>query len=86
MIESVATNTLPLTGRTEPRESQVRPPATGKSTGGDRVELSEAGREQLGPIRMELVQRIRSEIAAGTYLTEQKLNTAIDRMVEQDLR
>jgi hypothetical protein len=33
-------------------------------------------------IRWELVQRIRKEIAAGTYETPEKLEKALERMLE----
>ncbi len=36
-----------------------------------------------GRIRWELVQRIRSEIAAGTYETPEKLEKAVERMLER---
>lgn len=39
------------------------------------------------PLRMELVERIRKEIAAGTYDTEVKWEAALDRLLnrlEQD--
>jgi hypothetical protein len=35
------------------------------------------------PIRTELVQRIRREIQAGTYDTPEKLEAALDRMLER---
>lgn len=34
-----------------------------------------------GPIRFDLVNRIRAEIAAGTYDTPDKLSSALDRML-----
>jgi anti-sigma28 factor (negative regulator of flagellin synthesis) len=51
----------------------------------DAVELSPTARDQLGrdesaPVRTRLVERIRGEIAAGTYLTDAKLDAAADRM------
>ena len=53
----------------------------------DAVELSEVAREQMAPpesppIREALVERVRAEIAAGTYLTDEKLNAAVSRMQE----
>ena len=35
------------------------------------------------PIRMELVARIRKEIAAGTYDTEEKWEAALDRLLDR---
>lgn len=36
-----------------------------------------------GEIRVELVNRIRAEIAAGTYETEEKLDIALSRMLQR---
>jgi hypothetical protein len=36
-----------------------------------------------GPIRTELVERVRREIAAGTYDTPEKLDIALDRLLDQ---
>lgn len=54
----------------------------------DAVELSEAARQQVegglsAPIRTGLVERVRAEIAAGTYLTEDKLDALVDRVHEE---
>jgi negative regulator of flagellin synthesis FlgM len=35
------------------------------------------------PIRKELVERIRGEIAAGTYDTEEKWEAALDRLLDR---
>lgn len=35
------------------------------------------------PIRMDLVTRIRQEIAAGTYDTEEKWEAALDRLLDR---
>ncbi|MBL8764129.1 MAG: flagellar biosynthesis anti-sigma factor FlgM [Phycisphaerae bacterium] len=52
----------------------------------DRVELSDEARalSQLAldpPIREDLVSRVRSEIEAGTYLTDDKLDAAVNRLL-----
>jgi negative regulator of flagellin synthesis FlgM len=39
--------------------------------------------EEEPPIRWELVERIRREIAAGTYETPEKLAIALDRLLER---
>jgi len=53
----------------------------------DKLELSEAAQERLQPdpmpVRTELVERVRAEIAAGTYLSDDKLDGAIDRLREE---
>lgn len=33
-------------------------------------------------VRQDLVDRVRAELAAGTYETEEKLDTAIDRLLD----
>lgn len=38
-----------------------------------------------GSIRAGLVERVRSEIAAGTYDTAEKLDIALDRMIDEVL-
>lgn len=50
---------------------------------GDVLELSDAARQQVGqdaPIREHLVARIRAEIAAGTYLTDDKIEKTVERL------
>ena len=52
----------------------------------DSLELSEATRKQLDAggdtlVRNELVQRVRTEIADGSYLTNDKLDSVVDRLV-----
>jgi anti-sigma28 factor (negative regulator of flagellin synthesis) len=51
----------------------------------DAVELSPAAREELTrdesmPIRSGLVERVRAEIAAGTYLTDDKLEAVVNQL------
>ncbi|MDZ4830879.1 MAG: flagellar biosynthesis anti-sigma factor FlgM [Phycisphaerae bacterium] len=53
----------------------------------DRVELSEHARwldtlRSLPPIRAEKVAEIKAAIADGTYESDEKLNTVIDRLLE----
>lgn len=56
----------------------------------DQVELSDAARTQAGPsdppIRDALVQRVRQEIADGTYLTDDKLNAVVNRLHKELFR
>ncbi len=54
----------------------------------DAVELSPAAREQLerddsASVRTKLVERVRAEIAAGTYLTDEKIDAAVNRIREE---
>jgi negative regulator of flagellin synthesis FlgM len=63
----------------------------GKATGGssvDRVDISPAAQAAVaaaesGEVREGLVNRIRAEIAAGTYETPQKLDAAVDRLLDE---
>ena len=49
----------------------------------DQVELTSTA--SAAPIRTDLVRRIRDEIARGTYLTEERLNGAIDGLARDVL-
>ena len=54
---------------------------------GDRVEISRMaellGRiQELPDVRTSLVARIRAEIEAGTYTTEDKIDVTVDRLLE----
>ncbi len=70
-----------------PAATRVNGSVNGTRRSTDSVELSDAALylSQLkdGPqVRESLVNRIRSEIASGTYDTDAKLNAAIDAMIE----
>ncbi len=52
---------------------------------GDSVELSQSaqmvgGEDDGGEVRLGLVNQIRSEIESGTYVTDEKINAAIDSL------
>lgn len=54
----------------------------------DQVTISPAAEAAIqaaeaGDVRQDLVNRIRSEIAAGTYETPDKLDVALDRMLDE---
>lgn len=58
------------------------------SRGRDEVELSQTARllgklHELPDIRPELVQRIRDEIAEGSYDTDEKLDAAVDKLIDE---
>lgn len=61
------------------------------SQGGDRVEISaeaeallrQAHAAEGGQIRTDLVNRIRAQIADGTYETPEKLDAALARLLDQ---
>ena len=53
----------------------------------DTVEISTIARlaakiQELPDIRTELVQRVKAELASGTYETQEKLDVAIDRLMD----
>lgn len=55
--------------------------------GGDKVEFSQKAQllsrlAKLPDIRKDLVDRVKSEIAKGTYDTDDKLNGALDGLLE----
>ncbi len=73
-------------GKVDPAPPQAHP---SPPRGADRAEISDAAQllsrlNELPDVRHDLVERVRGEIAAGTYLTEAKLQHAIDQML-QDL-
>jgi negative regulator of flagellin synthesis FlgM len=54
----------------------------------DRVDISPAAQEavrasETGPIRQALVDRIRAQIATGTYDTPAKFEAALERMLDE---
>jgi hypothetical protein len=58
---------------------------SGAAIARDAVELSDRARAKAtagesATMRVDLVQRVRSEIEAGTYLTEQKLDAVVNRL------
>lgn len=62
-------------------------PAYGSSEISDRVEISELAQllgkyAQMPEIRADLVERIKAEIEAGTYETEDKVDQAVDSLLE----
>jgi negative regulator of flagellin synthesis FlgM len=68
-----------------PPETQPTQPAQAPV---DRVEISPAAEAALqaaesGAVRQDLVDRIRAEIASGTYETPDKLDVAVDRLLDE---
>ncbi len=62
------------------RARQVEPKSFARGT--DQVEFSAAARQAAtdSPVRLDLVTRIREEIAAGTYDSPSRVTLAIDDM------
>jgi len=70
-----------------PFRGQATDGAAKTPAAGDSVTISPAAEAALqatetGGIRQDLVNRIRSEIAAGTYETPAKLDAALDRLID----
>lgn len=62
----------------------------GRDRGEDRVDFSSSVQHLVelrngGPVRMDLINRIRAEIEQGSYETPEKLDAAIDELLS-DLR
>lgn len=87
-LNNAATASRTIAGRAGPAGSP--PSGAAVRAESDAVELSGAASEHVGtaerPVRTNLVQRIRAEIAAGTYLTDEKLDAAIDGLMRDASR
>ena len=79
---------MPINDRAVPSPVHTTLPA-GRTTAGDSVDLSSAARSKAaersastGPvIRTEMVSRVREAIQAGDYLTPERLDLAVERLV-----
>lgn len=78
-IQNVLTRPTPSAG--PQRESA---PQASNHADADTVEVSQAAQEAADEpiLTQDIVSRVRAEIEAGTYLTEDKLNATIDRLAE----
>ncbi len=47
------------------------------------IQAAETGAAESGEIRSDLVARVRGEIASGTYETPEKLDAALDRLLDE---
>ena len=80
-----ASGMIPVTG---PRLEAVKPGGSiPNGLGVDRVEISPIARlmsevSALPDIRAERVAQVRAEIQAGTYITPEKLDIAVERLLE----
>ena len=77
----------PISG---PHASRAAQPTTSTpaSSIGDRLDISQAGQiagqlAELPEIRADRVAELRSAILNGTYETEEKLGTALDRLLDE---
>lgn len=85
MSELSAINGIGATpvGRAEPSARPVRTPDIAVRRDADRVEVSREARDPArgDGVRRDLVDRVRREIADGTYETPDKLELATDKMI-----
>jgi negative regulator of flagellin synthesis FlgM len=70
----------PFRGQAAPSTPSARP--------ADRVEISPAAEAAVraaesGEVRQDLVNRIRAEISGGTYETQEKLDSALSRLLDE---
>jgi anti-sigma28 factor (negative regulator of flagellin synthesis) len=72
-----------------PHISRLAPPTAPRSTAiEDELQISDAAQmmgrvHDMPDIRQDLVQRIRSEIASGAYETDEKLDVALGRLLDE---
>ena len=61
---------------------RVEPKSLSTNRAPDRVEFSDAARQAASqaPVRLDLVSRVREQIAAGTYDTPERTSVAINDM------
>lgn len=72
---------------TRPPHAPHSPPASARSAG-DQLDISAAGLlasqvHDLPEIRSDLVARVKAQIQSGTYETGDKLDVAVDRMLDE---
>ena len=80
----------PVYRATPAKPAANTPPVQSKpAAGGDRVELSNMselmGKLKTNDVRMDKVAEIKAQIAAGTYETDEKLQAAADKMLDDVL-
>ncbi|MEX0677666.1 MAG: flagellar biosynthesis anti-sigma factor FlgM [Pirellulales bacterium] len=73
-----------------PHTTRAIEPSTSPGTAGvgDRLDISEAGQiagrlAEIPDIRSERVEELRAAILDGTYETQDKLSTAVDRLLDE---
>jgi negative regulator of flagellin synthesis FlgM len=77
-----------ISGPHATRGVQPQAPASTAASIGDRLDISEAGQiasrlAEVPDIRADRVQELRTAILNGTYETEDKISTAIDRLLDE---
>ena len=79
---------VPGVGPAGPAKGAPKPPPASQPV--DQVQISLEARlksllAKVPDVRQDLIDRVRAEIAAGTYETDEKLDIALDRLLD-DLR
>jgi len=73
-------------GAVQPLRTPVRPAASAKAS--DTVEISLAARlamkvRELPDVRQDVVQRVKTEIADGTYETPERIDATVERLMNE---
>ncbi|MCX5658344.1 MAG: flagellar biosynthesis anti-sigma factor FlgM [Planctomycetota bacterium] len=71
----VSRSTCPSHRRPEPATARWHPPVRPADRLGSRL-------KSMSSVRQELVERVRREIAAGTYETAEKMDVAVGKLAE----
>lgn len=79
----VGPNPVDAAGAIAPQAAKIEP--VGVS---DVVEISQVAKlaaqiQEIPPVRTELVERVKAEIAAGTYETPERMEVAIARLMDE---
>jgi len=82
-------NRVDATSRQQSRPERAELAESRSERGEDRVEVSSLARllqrlREVPDIREELVDRVRSQIESGTYLTDERLDAAVDAMIDEE--
>ncbi len=85
-ISSVSRSSLPAYNAGTARQTPANG-AAGQARGSDQAQFSVAARllsrlDELPEVRSDLVARVKAEIEAGTYETEDKLDLAISELAD----
>jgi len=73
--------------RTADRDAPIRRMDRASDRPSDRVELSDRARylaklQQVPPVRQSLIDQVRAQIEAGTYDSPERLDAALDGLIE----
>ena len=76
-------------GRISPADqSRPKTPTVEASAAGDTVKISEAGNlaakiHEIPIVRVELIEQVKAQIAAGTYETPERIEAAVKGLAEE---